>query len=206
MLPMIRWVLVALILSSKSAFAQTAAGPDSVPAKCLAKATEYAVEVKCGATLALEPNHARLLTLDHSFASVIVGSEDVADVQMPDPQDNRTVLVTAKSKSGKTNLMLLDARNQPIFAVEIAVSAAIEPNHQPLPDRVYIHDLKKVSDYIPYACNEGHCLRLKEQYQTELENKIFDPGEKQSTEDTTTKNPDGTSSQTKTVIKRDAGS
>jgi Flp pilus assembly secretin CpaC len=96
---MIRWVLVALILSSKSVFAQTAAGPDTVLAKCLNKATEYAVEIKCGATLALEPEHVRLLTLDRSFASVIVGSEDVADVQIPDPQDNRTVLITAKSLS-----------------------------------------------------------------------------------------------------------
>jgi Flp pilus assembly secretin CpaC len=203
---MIRWVLVALILSSKSVFAQTAAGPDTVLAKCLNKATEYAVEIKCGATLALEPEHVRLLTLDRSFASVIVGSEDVADVQIPDPQDNRTVLITAKSKSGKTNLMLLDAKNQPIFAAEIAVSAAVEPNHQPLPDRVYIHSQKKVSDYIPWACNEGHCLRLKEQYQTELTNKVIDPGQAQSSEETTTKNPDGTNSQTKTVTKRDVGS
>lgn len=203
---MIRWVLVALILSSKSAFAQTAAGPDPVLAKCVAKATEYAVEVKCGATLALETEHARLLTLDRPFASVIVGSEDIANVQLPDPEDNRTVLITAKSKSGKTNLMLLDARNQPIFAAEIAVSSAIEPNHQPLPDRVYIHDLKKLTDYTPWACNKGHCLRLEVQYQTELTNKVIDPNERQSTEETTTKNPDGTSSQTKTIRKQDAGS
>jgi hypothetical protein len=203
---MIRWVLFALILSSKSAFAQTAAGPDTVLAKCLAKATEYAVEVKCGATLAIEPEHVRLLTLDRSFTSVIVGSEEVADVQIPDPQDNRTILITAKSKSGKTNLMLLDARNQPLFTAEIAVSALVEPNHQPLPDRVYIHALKKLSDYIPWACNEGHCLRLKEQYQTELTNKVIDPGERQSTEEITTKNPDGTSSQTKTTTKQGAGS
>jgi len=202
-----RWVLVALILSSKSAFAQTTAGPDTVPAKCLAKATEYAVEVKCGATLALEPEHARLLTLDRSFVSVIVGSEDIADVQIPDPQDNRTVLITAKSKSGKTNLILLDARNQPIFAAEIAVSAAVEPNHQSLPGRVYIHgNGKKLSDYIPWACNEGRCLRLQEQYQTELTNRVIDPGERHTTEETTTTNPDGTSSQTKTIRKQNAGS
>jgi hypothetical protein len=203
---MIRWVLVALIFSSNSSFAQTAAGPDTVSAKCLAKATEYAVEVKCGATLTIEPEHVRLLTLDRSFASVIVGSEDIADVQIPDPEDNRTIVITAKSKSGKTNLMLLDTKNQPLFAAEVAVSAAIEPNHQPLPDRVYIHDFKKLSDYTPWACSEGHCLRLKEQYQTELTNKVIDPSERQSQEETTTKNPDGTSSQTKTSTKTNAGS
>jgi Pilus formation protein N terminal region len=117
--------------------------------------------------------------LDRSFASVIVGSEDIADVQIPDPEDNRTIVITAKSKSGKTNLMLLDTKNQPLFAAEVAVSAAIEPNHQPLPDRVYIHDFKKLSDYTPWACSEGHCLRLKEQYQTELTNKVIDPSERQ---------------------------
>jgi hypothetical protein len=42
---------------------------------------------------------------------------------LPDPQDTRTILVTAKSKSGKTNLLLLDAKNQPMYTAEIIVSA-----------------------------------------------------------------------------------
>jgi Flp pilus assembly secretin CpaC len=203
---MIRWALVALILSSTSAFAQTADQPDPITAKCAAKATEYAVEIKCGATLGLEPDHARLLTLDRPFTSVIVGSEDIADVQMPDPQDDRTVLITAKSKSGKTNLLLLGAGNQPIFAAEIAVSLPIEPNHNPLHDRVYVYGLKKVvQDYIPWACSEARCLRLKEQYQTELTNKVIDRSDT-DTQETKTENPDGSSSQSKTTSKHDVGS
>jgi hypothetical protein len=124
---------------------------------------------------------------------------------LPDPQDTRTILVTAKSKSGKTNLLLLDAKNQPMYTAEIIVSASIEPNHDLLPDRVYIHGPSKhLSDYIPWACNEGRCLRLKEQYQTELTNKVIDPGSRQTTDETTTTNGDG--SQSKSVTKHDLGS
>jgi hypothetical protein len=110
----------------------------------------------------------------------VIGNPNIAEVTV---QDERTVLIAAKSEAAKeaakekghrTNLILLDSGNQPIYSAEIVVTN-VDTTTEPL-GRVRVHAGKKIADYIPYACASGDCIRLKEEYQGERSNEIFVPG------------------------------
>lgn len=63
-------------------------------------------------------NHARVLKLDRPISKVIVGSAEVADATVADA---RTVVLTGR-KIGTTNLVILDAQDNPILDQRILVS------------------------------------------------------------------------------------
>ncbi|SHL36734.1 Pilus formation protein N terminal region [Roseibium suaedae] len=65
-------------------------------------------------------DHAKVFRIDEPAASVIVGNPLIADVVM---QDRNTVVVTGKLY-GNTNLIILDAKNEPIIDEVVTVSGA----------------------------------------------------------------------------------
>jgi len=193
-------VVVALITSGGSALAQTTTSM----VNCAAKAIQYAdallskdnvegsMPEQCG-TIDIEIGHTRLLKLDRQFKSVIVGNSDVADIVM---QDQRTLLITAKvvgeaqakqHHGTRTNLLLLDNANEPIYSVEIAVTSppAAKGDLVQSLGRVRVFGgekkPKQLTDYIPYACNSGDCIRLKPENQGELSKEIDNPARGDST-------------------------
>jgi hypothetical protein len=189
-------VVVALITSGGSALAQT---PTSM-VNCAAKAIAYADAVaskdnvdgsmpeQCG-TIEIEVGHTRLLKLDRPFKSVIVGNPDIADAVV---QDQRTLLITAKTEkdtakaSGekdtkpryetRTNLLLLDNANEPMYSVELAVTNQPAGKGDIVQSlgrvRVYAGGRKEIADYTPYACSSADCIRLNMETQGELSKQI----------------------------------
>jgi Pilus formation protein N terminal region len=196
-------VVVALITSGGSALAQT---PTSM-VNCAAKAIAYADAVaskdnvdssmpeQCG-TIEIEVGHTRLLKLDRPFKSVIVGDPDIADAVV---QDQRTLLITAKAWGEKdtakasgekdtkqrhetrTNLLLLDNANEPMYSVELAVTNQPAGKGDLVQSlgrvRVYAGRRKEIADYTPYACSSADCIRLKMETQGELSKEINNPTE-----------------------------
>jgi len=186
-------VVVALITSGGSALAQT---PTSM-VNCAAKAIQYADAIvskdnvdssmpeQCG-TLEVEVGHTRLLKLDRQFKSVIIGNPDIADAVV---QDQRTLLITAKAFSEKdtkqqrretrTNLLLLDNANDPVYSVEIAVTNQLVGKGDIVQSlgrlRIYAGKRQEIADYIPYACSSADCTRLKMESQGELSKEISTP-------------------------------
>lgn len=63
-------------------------------------------------------NHARVLKLDRAVSKVIVGNSQVADATVADA---RTIVLTGRSY-GTTNIVLLDAQDNPIVDERILVS------------------------------------------------------------------------------------
>lgn len=63
-------------------------------------------------------DHAKVFRIEEPASSVIVGNPLIADVVM---QDRYTVVVTGKLY-GSTNLIILDAKNQPIIDEVVTVS------------------------------------------------------------------------------------
>jgi Flp pilus assembly secretin CpaC len=90
----------AISLSLSSAFAPIAS---------------YAVDGT--APISVNVNMARILRINASAATVIVGNPGVADVTIQDPQ---TLILTGKSY-GQTNLIVLDAAGNPIADTLIEV-------------------------------------------------------------------------------------
>jgi Pilus formation protein N terminal region len=192
---MTRWVLVSVsvLLGTGTALAQVS----------LAAFNSTAREVKNPQQLAqidLELSHSRLLKLDRPFKSIVVGNPDIADVTIQDP---RTILINAKAQDPKakikngttTNLILLDDANEPIYSVEIAVherTINLSPPPPPPPRKEDVMEplgrmrifsgggKSKLVDYIPYACSEIDCIRLKPELQNELSRDVSTPGLAQS--------------------------
>jgi Flp pilus assembly secretin CpaC len=172
------WVAFALLLSSGSGFAQTAlvstnsAQPISVSTNACIRGTQYPGEC---ATIEIDREHSRLLKLDRQFQSVIVGNPEVADVHI---EDMRTVVITAKSRDGKTNIMFLNAMNEPMYAAEVVVT--LQPQSAALghaaPGRVIVYGLSKKGlnrEYFPYACSSADCLLLQAEQKGDTTDKTF---------------------------------
>jgi len=70
-----------------------------------------------GAPINVNVNMARILRINASAATVIVGNPGIADVTIQDPQ---TLILTGKSY-GQTNLIVLDSRGEPIADTMIEV-------------------------------------------------------------------------------------
>lgn len=70
-------------------------------------APAYAID---GAPISVNVNMARILRINASAATVIVGNPGIADVTIQDPQ---TLILTGKSY-GQTNLIVLDSAGNPI--------------------------------------------------------------------------------------------
>jgi Flp pilus assembly secretin CpaC len=70
-----------------------------------------------GAPINVNVNMARILRINAAAATVIVGNPGIADVTIQDPQ---TLILTGKSY-GQTNLIVLDARGEPIADTMIEV-------------------------------------------------------------------------------------
>jgi hypothetical protein len=186
-------VVVALITSGGSALAQT----HTSMVNCAAKAIQYADAIvskdnvdssmpeQCG-TLEVEVGHTRLLKLDRQFKSVIIGNPDIADAVV---QDQRTLLITAKAfsenntkqqrRETRTNLLLLDNANDPVYSVEIAVTTQLVGKGDIVQSlgrlRIYAGKRQEIADYIPYACSSADCIRLKMESQGELSKEISNP-------------------------------
>ncbi|MBU1306327.1 MAG: pilus assembly protein N-terminal domain-containing protein [Alphaproteobacteria bacterium] len=71
-----------------------------------------------GAPIGVNVNMARILRINASAATVIVGNPGIADVTIQDPQ---TLILTGKS-FGQTNLIVLDAAGNPIADTLIEVN------------------------------------------------------------------------------------
>ena len=70
-----------------------------------------------GAPISVNVNMARVLRISAPAATVIVGNPGVADVTIQDPQ---TLILTGKSY-GRTNLIVLDSRGEPVADTLIEV-------------------------------------------------------------------------------------
>jgi Flp pilus assembly secretin CpaC len=84
-----------------------AGGAPSIPSAVAAESAPINVNV----------NMARILRINASAATVIVGNPGIADVTIQDP---KTLILTGKSY-GQTNLIILDARGEPIADTMIEV-------------------------------------------------------------------------------------
>lgn len=73
--------------------------------------------VAADAPIAVNVNMARILRINASASTVIVGNPGIADVLIQDPQ---TLVLTGKSY-GQTNLIVLDSQGQPIADTIIEV-------------------------------------------------------------------------------------
>ena len=136
--------IVALIVSSGNGFAQ--APP---------------IETKTGS--------ARVLRVEQPFKSVVIGNTDMIDAQV---LGDRELVLNAKDKAGRTNLILLDNANQEVYSAEVVVTEP-EPVY---PRHVRIHTKSELNDYFPYICTPEDCVRLKEEYPGEHSKDIFVPG------------------------------
>jgi hypothetical protein len=91
---------------------------------------------------------------------------------------DRAVVITAKIKDGKTNLMFLDKANEPMYSAEVVVST---PADSPVGHvRIFAargpKEKREIADYIPFACTSADCIRLKTENQGELSKEIYVPG------------------------------
>jgi hypothetical protein len=160
---MFRWVAVVLIAWTGSAFAQTSANTTY----CTAKAAQS--PAPCG-TIEIVSGHSSILKLDRPFSTLVLGDDNLVKVNAI---GDRAVVITAKIKDGKTNLMFLDKANEPMYSAEVVVTTP--PDNAAL-GRVRIFAQKRLADYIPYACTSEDCIRLKAEYQGELSKDLYVPG------------------------------
>ena len=89
-------------------------------AVCLSLASGLApapVAAADGAPINVNVNMARILRINASAATVIIGNPGIADVTIQDPQ---TLILTGKS-FGQTNLIVLDSAGNPIADTMIEV-------------------------------------------------------------------------------------
>src|SRR6201747_2236885 len=75
---------------------------------------------EANAPISVKVNMARILRISAPAATVIVGNPGVADVTIQDPQ---TLVLTGKSY-GETNLIVLDAKGNPIADTLVEVVQA----------------------------------------------------------------------------------
>lgn len=136
--------LIVLIVSSGSGFAQ--APP---------------IETKTGS--------ARVLRVEQPFKSVVIGNPDMIDAQV---LGDRELVLNAKDKAGRTNLILLDNANQEVYSAEVVVTAP-DPVY---PRRVIFHTKRELNEYFVYACTSQDCVRLKEEFPGQHSKDVFVPG------------------------------
>ena len=145
-------VVVALMASSESAFAQSPANGTFL--QC---GTPVSRE-QC-ANIDIEIGHTRVMTFARSFKEVALGDPEIADVQL---KGDRILLINAKQKVGTTNLILFDDAG-PMFSAEIVVTPLRQIAQPDAPiSRVRIYgagEKSSVHDYIPYACTSTECNR-----------------------------------------------
>lgn len=87
-------------------------------ALCLAGAIAGPAMAQDAALMNVYLNHARVLKLDRSVSRVIIGSAEIADATVA---DERTIVLTGKAV-GTTNIVILDANDNPIVDQRILVS------------------------------------------------------------------------------------
>jgi hypothetical protein len=143
------WAIVALIVlivSCGNGFAQAPPSP---------------IETKTG--------YANVLRVEQPFKSVLIGNPDMIDAHV---LGDRELLVTAKDKAGRTNLILLDNANQEVYSADIIVKAP-DPVY---PRQVTFHTKRELNDYFVYTCTSQDCVRLKEEFPGQHSKDIFVPG------------------------------
>lgn len=190
-------VVVALLASSGSAFAQSPANTAFL--QCGTPETRG----QC-ASIDMQTGHARVVTFDRSFKEVILGDSEIADVRA---QGDRRLAITAKQKPGTTNLILLDDAGLMTHSAAIVVRP--QPDAPEPYGRIKIHGVggsgaaaaagvaaalappgargaaaaaaagaskPSIHDYIPYACTSKDCSRLNAERRSEYSKEIFVPG------------------------------
>jgi hypothetical protein len=137
-----------LIVSSGSGFAQA---PPNVT-----------IDTKSGTV--------RVLRVDRPFTSALVGNSDIIDAR---PLGDRALVLTAKDKAGRTNLILLDNMNQTTYSADVVVTQ-LEPAYR----RVVKFHVREgeLNDYIPYACSPEDCVGLNVEQPGQYSNDIYVPG------------------------------
>jgi hypothetical protein len=99
---------------------------------------------------------AQLLRLEQTPKTVILGDHSLIDVVV---ENDRLAVLTAKDKSGLTNIIVLDEYGKEVFDAPVIVVASREGAD----DSVRIHNQKSLSDYTPYQCGAGgrpRCTRI----------------------------------------------
>ena len=145
------WAIVALIVLIASSGSGLAQAPPN-------------------ATIETKTGHVNVLRIEQPFKSVLIGNPDMIDAHV---LGDRELLVTAKDKAGRTNLILLDNANQTIYSADVVVKE---------PEPVYAREVRfhtrvgELNDYFPYVCTSEDCVRLKEEYPGEHSKDIFVPG------------------------------
>lgn len=105
----------------------------------------------------LRPGTAQIVQLPRSFASVVVGNEDMIDVT---PRSDRNLSVVAKDVIGSTNLLVLDDMGTVIANIGVLVS------NPPRPGRVFIHSKPgDVHNYFAYECGDKGCVRVEDKFE-----------------------------------------
>lgn len=138
--------LIVLIVSSGSGFAQT---------------PPIETKIKTGS--------ARVLRVEQPFKSVVIGNPDIIDAHV---LGDRELVLNAKDKAGRTNLILLDNANQEVYSAEVVVTEP-EPVYA---RRVRFHTQRELNDFFVYACTSQDCVRLKEEFPGQHSKDIFVPG------------------------------
>lgn len=109
---------MATISSPRFPFAHLRLRTMLAAALCLAGTIAGPAIAQDAALMNVYLNHARVLKLDRSVSRVIIGSAEIADATVA---DERTIVLTGKSV-GTTNIVILDANDNPIVDQRILVS------------------------------------------------------------------------------------
>jgi len=102
---------------------------------------------------------AQLLPLEKRAKTVIVGDHNLIDVVV---ENDRLAVLTAKDKTGLTNIIVLDEDGREVFDASVIVVASREGAD----DHVRIHNQKSLADYTPYKCGAGgrpRCTRIADE-------------------------------------------
>ena len=102
---------------------------------------------------------AQLLPFEKRAKTVIVGDHNLIDVVV---ENDRLAVLTAKDKTGLTNIIVLDEDGREVFDASVIVVASREGAD----DHVRIHNQKSLADYTPYKCGAGgrpRCTRIADE-------------------------------------------
>jgi Flp pilus assembly secretin CpaC len=106
----------------------------------------------------ISPGTAKVLKFDRSVSTVVVGDPKIADAL---PQDDNTIILTAK-KPGKTNLIVLGTSNNEILNAPVIVSESATKGD----GRVTLHATSGrggLQKFYVYRCARGRlCEIVKE--------------------------------------------
>jgi hypothetical protein len=168
-------------MGTGTALAQVPSSPISFAAKQVQYPQQYA-------TIDIDVGHSQVLKLDRQFKTIVVGNPKVADVII---EDLRTILINAKAPAvnekeangNKTNVIVLDNANEPIYSVEVVVHGQQQTELIPSLANVRIYPgsgpggkKQAIADYAPYSCGATDCVRLQPEYQKELSKDVYTTG------------------------------